>query len=167
MRYNSSRARARARLRSRTPSLYGESVRSGRDAQGAETDKDDAYDAPWVWANAGGEFGLSGDWREALLVPGKEEGNVNGTLRGESCMSEDKQEQVRLILGRRKKTPTSERVSTAVYVCYCVEVEVEVGSEIEGMREREKRCKSVMPLSLRPTDRPTMAAEHDDGPTVG
>lgn len=65
----------------------------------------DAGGDPWLWANAGGAFGLSGDWRKALSTVESGKG-----LRGEHCSTSEEQEKVERILQRRRKTPPTEKV---------------------------------------------------------
>lgn len=68
-----------------------------------------ATNAPWEWENAGGEFGLSADWQKAVLLPGSGE-----DIRGERCLSDENQEQVRQILARRDRTAATEKVAACV-----------------------------------------------------
>lgn len=63
---------------------------------------------PWLWENAGGKFGLSSNWHEAVLVSDGGEGEA--TMRGGQCMTAEKQEQVRGILERRGRIPLDEKV---------------------------------------------------------
>jgi len=53
------------------------------------------------WKGAGGEFGLSADWRQALL---RDDGSGGQSLRGEACLTDEKQAQVRDILQKRAST---------------------------------------------------------------
>lgn len=69
----------------------------------------DAGGDPWLWANAGGAFGLSGDWRKALSTVESGKG-----LRGEHCSTSEEQEKVERILQRRRKTPPTEKVAACV-----------------------------------------------------
>lgn len=74
----------------------------------------DEGDIGWV----SGEFGFSGDWRKALLIPGEGERAGNLTMRGDRCMSEGNQKQMGQIFERNKKTPPSEKVG-GHFVWYC------------------------------------------------
>lgn len=53
----------------------------------------------------GGEFGLSADWRTAVVSPGSGEG-----IRGNRCLSEENQEVVRHVLARRDTVHPTEKV---------------------------------------------------------
>lgn len=64
------------------------------------------------WKGAGGEFGLSADWREALSVPGGgggggEGGGGEGLRGGDACLTEEKQAEVREILEKRGAASTT------------------------------------------------------------
>lgn len=67
-------------------------------------------DEPFPWTGAGGKFGLSSDWREATMMPGARGGKA--TMRGEVCMEDAKQRQVREVLERRANTPGVSKVKT-------------------------------------------------------
>ncbi|CAN0160707.1 unnamed protein product [Ascophyllum nodosum] len=67
---------------------------------------------PWLWVNAGGRYGLSCDWREAVSTPGANGGPA--TIRAEECAAEEKQELVREILDRRRRAPPDGRVAACV-----------------------------------------------------
>ena len=57
------------------------------------------------WRGAGGLFGLSADWREAILSPDQGAGGASGrhmSLRGEACMTEEKRAEVQAILEKRR-----------------------------------------------------------------
>jgi len=60
-----------------------------------------------------GTFGLSSDWREAILIPGKGKGpdNTSPTMRGGYCVTDAHQEEVRQILLRRNNTPATSKVN--------------------------------------------------------
>ena len=55
-------------------------------------------ESPSGWRGAGGEFGLQSDWRQALL---ESDGHGRLSLKGEACLSEERQRDVRVILQRR------------------------------------------------------------------
>ena len=56
-----------------------------------------------------GEFGMSADWREAISMPrGGHKGGVS--LRDDTCLTEEKQQDVHEILRRRKATPSESKV---------------------------------------------------------
>ena len=57
---------------------------------------------------AGGEFGLSAQWREAIAIPAM--GSNRSEIRGGRCQTEEMMERVRIILERRRKTPADSRV---------------------------------------------------------
>ncbi|CAM9694352.1 unnamed protein product [Ectocarpus fasciculatus] len=61
---------------------------------------------------AGGKYGLSSDWREAAMMPGARGGDA--TMRGDVCMEDAKQRQVREILERRSNTPGTSKVAACV-----------------------------------------------------
>ena len=56
------------------------------------------------------KFGLSSDWREAILIPGRGHEDMGATMRGEHCMEDANQEEVRKILRRRNSTPAFSKV---------------------------------------------------------
>ena len=62
--------------------------------------------------NAGGRYGLSSDWREAVSTTGANGGPA--TIRAEECAAEGKQELVREILDRRRRAPPDGRVAACV-----------------------------------------------------
>lgn len=93
-----------------TPSKYGEPMTTKK---AGETDP-----TPWVWDNAGGKFGLSSNWREAVLATGG--GEREATMRGEKCMTAEKQEQVQKILERRSRTSLDGKVCHRVHFCFAV-----------------------------------------------
>eukprot|EP00752_Nemacystus_decipiens_P006248 g5635.t1 len=69
------------------------------------------------WKGAGGMFGLSADWREAILLPDLGAGGVSGrhmSLRGEECMSEEKVAEVQAILEKRRTTSSRQNVAACV-----------------------------------------------------
>jgi len=70
-------------------------------AQLAEHDK---------WKGAGGEFGLGGDWRQALS---RSDGYGGQSLRGEACLTAEKQAEVREILEKRASTTKKVKLCTA------------------------------------------------------
>lgn len=95
-------------------------------------------DAGWAWENAGGKFGLSADWRVAVVLPGDRgdvgspsrignsstksfegygERDISG-IRGKACLTQEKQEEVRQILDRRKNRPPG--TNKKVYDMQCV-----------------------------------------------
>lgn len=76
----------------------------------------DTDPTPWVWDNAGGKFGLSSDWREAVSASGR--GGGEATMRGEKCMAAEKQEQVREVLGRRSRTSLDGKVRNQRQYCF-------------------------------------------------
>ncbi|CAN0142574.1 unnamed protein product [Ectocarpus sp. 12 AP-2014] len=69
-------------------------------------------DEPSSWTGAGGKFGLTSDWREAAMMPGARGGEA--TMRGDNCMGNAKQRQVREILERRANTPGTSKVAACV-----------------------------------------------------
>ncbi|CAN0556319.1 unnamed protein product, partial [Ectocarpus sp. 12 AP-2014] len=69
-------------------------------------------DEPYPWTGAGGKFGLTSDWREAAMMPGARGGEA--TMRGDNCMVDAKQRQVREILERRANTPGTSKVAACV-----------------------------------------------------
>ena len=66
------------------------------------------------WEGAGGEYGLSAEWREAISIrDGEGEGGgggINTSLRGEACMAEESQAGVQEILERRRTIPPTKKV---------------------------------------------------------
>lgn len=70
---------------------------------------------PSDWKGAGGEFGLSADWREAISVADEGQGEGGGggphmSLRGEGCMTEEKRAEVWSILEKRRTAPSTKNV---------------------------------------------------------
>eukprot|EP00903_Cladosiphon_okamuranus_P020329 g18652.t1 len=73
---------------------------------------------------AGGEFGLSADWREAIQEKngsavgggGGDSGGDSGWggLRGEACMTSAKREEVREVLEKRRLTPHRKKVAVCL-----------------------------------------------------
>ena len=57
---------------------------------------------------AGGEFGLSAEWRKAIAIPPM--GSERPEIRGGRCQTEGMKERVRVILERRRKTPADSKV---------------------------------------------------------
>ena len=56
----------------------------------------------------GGPFGVAGDWQDGVSLVGRDGGSPS--LRGDACMSPEKQEEVRQILRRRQETPSGAKV---------------------------------------------------------
>lgn len=96
------------------------------------------------WKGAGGEFGLSADWREAISMPdgkGEGEGEAGGggsiaSLRGKACMTEEKRAEVQAILNKRRATPSTNKVRYTVERC--------TGRERAGQRRRQKQRQKVV-----------------------
>lgn len=80
----------------------------------------------WEWENAGGKFGLSGDWREAISIPtDRSEGrnavvvDAGASLRGDGCMAKAKQAEVWDVLAKRRtNTPSDPKVGVAYTTKY-------------------------------------------------
>ncbi|CAM9472050.1 unnamed protein product [Laminaria digitata] len=69
--------------------------------------------AEWVWVNAGGEFGLSADWKVAVTVS-DEYDELLDSIRGQACNTEEKRAETQRVLDRRKATPADGKVASCV-----------------------------------------------------
>lgn len=58
------------------------------------------------WKGAGGEFGLQADWRRAVAA---QDGHDEQSLRGEACLTHERQLEVRDILGKRDSTTVARK----------------------------------------------------------
>lgn len=63
----------------------------------------------------GGKFGLFSDWHEAVAMPGQD--GRSASLRGESCQTEEKQNEVDEILRKAKATPDGNKVTIDRRLC--------------------------------------------------
>ncbi|CAN0164374.1 unnamed protein product [Scytosiphon promiscuus] len=83
------------------------------------TERGDPADG-YEWKGAGGEFGLSADWREALSMPDGDGGGDHGlgadggSLRGAACMTDEKRAEVGRILEKRGRTAATNKVAICV-----------------------------------------------------
>lgn len=68
---------------------------------------------PTNWKGAGGKFGLQADWRLALMKTGR---NGQQSMKGEACLTDQEQEEVREILQRRMTAP-AKKVWHALRTC--------------------------------------------------
>eukprot|EP00903_Cladosiphon_okamuranus_P007790 g7539.t1 len=86
-------------------------LRSGE----ANTNSSEEYAS--LWKGAGGVFGLSADWQEAISLPDQGEVGPEArhmSLRGEACMTEEKRFEVQAILDKRRTAPSTKNVAVCV-----------------------------------------------------
>lgn len=112
-------------------------------AFGANTTEDYALE----WKGAGGEFGMSADWPEAISMPDGEghDGGGRTSLRGEACMTQDKQAEVRATLEKRRTATAKVRGRSILR-----RAKRHVDRSTDGERKTAREVVDCSPMPLHP-----------------